>query len=249
MSRDIERLKQIVKDVKDGADKKDPVAVALSAKKEQKDSGDLLDKVKGIAASIPSHQYKKDLLDAGDQLEKAVPYQLAAAKRALENPNDAEAKREVAETTQKVLDALDNLEAVSRQPDLATNNERLKGAAQDVLGGVKSGDRHAAINAARKAADLGTIFISGFSNIFGSHDFVQTTPSKSLSLVMELFFFKPMSAKRMILIVDCRKQDEATGRLHRQQEYPPRREKEHRREGKRIEEGHRCFRSCCQPRT
>lgn len=77
-----------MKDVKDNADKRDAMGVAVSAKKEQQASQDLLDKAKELANAMPSPQYKKDVLDAADKLEKAIPYQLAAAKKALESPSD-----------------------------------------------------------------------------------------------------------------------------------------------------------------
>lgn len=160
LSRDIDRLKQIVKDVKDNADRRDAMGVAINAKKEQTEAAGLLEKVKDIARAVPSEKYKGDLLDAGDKLEKAIPCQLLAAKNILEaTPAEQETrKKELVEATQKVVDALDNLEAVSRQPDLATNNDRIKQVVGNVAGGVKSGDRHAVSDGVKKAVDLGMHF-------------------------------------------------------------------------------------------
>jgi hypothetical protein len=77
-----------VKDVKDSADKRDAMGVAVNAKKEAKEAGDLAERIKEIAANTPSEGQRKDLLDALGEMEKAVPYQLAAAKKALESPQD-----------------------------------------------------------------------------------------------------------------------------------------------------------------
>eukprot|EP01127_Copromyxa_protea_P017772 TRINITY_DN5463_c0_g1_i1.p1 TRINITY_DN5463_c0_g1~~TRINITY_DN5463_c0_g1_i1.p1 ORF type:complete len:2866 (-),score=1037.09 TRINITY_DN5463_c0_g1_i1:28-7458(-) len=155
LSKDVERLRQIVKDVKDSADKRDAMGVAVHAKKEQKEAGDLAEKVKEMINNSPSERQRKDLADALNQMEKAIPYQLFAAKKALENPQDAAAKQELAEATQRVQDALSRLDAASRQPDLSVNAEKIKAAARDVAGGAKTGDKQAVNEALKKANDLG----------------------------------------------------------------------------------------------
>jgi len=139
LANQIARLKNVVDAVQENAGKADAVGVAVNAIKAKKDLQDLDDTTHKAIQDIPSHK-RPQVDEALARVNRAIPNQLEAAKKVLENPNSPEAKKGLQNETEKLKSALDNLEKTTR-PDLADELIKMRENIDHLAAANKIGDR------------------------------------------------------------------------------------------------------------
>lgn len=111
-----EGVKQLIKNTRDAALDGENFGLAICIRKEQDEIAAMLEKVYVAAEEISNEVFQQTLLDAARMIEDFLPQHIAAAREALENPNDQPAKDQLEYLTDALIYAWDNLVTITQQP-------------------------------------------------------------------------------------------------------------------------------------